>query len=448
MSPTQYISAASAAGRALLNAQGLAAAAQTEQLTGPLGQLIIAGFSPLGVDVFNFPQARANNTWQVAYTLTVVHGHQIFTSGFDLRRPQINSSLPRNYRPLAVFGGLGRAEPGSNLPVTPPGGPQPQTLAGATLAAAGIPTGLFQALSTAPDPNIGIRFTQVNFFFQDEYRLWPNFRVNLGMRYELNTVPHTLDGRIEKSFSQAEVLKQVRERADVCRTNPGSAECVALSNTLSAIFPTDFRASFGGDRSGFNPRIGFAWDVAGDGKTALRGGWAVYNSPFQGIVISQARNAFPDFAPLNTANFSPRAQRDGATLTTLFNLANPRLEQLAPALRVLLPGSLNTLLPTTTPVALLVSRLFNPQDVGLESYFAGLDLVLPQSQLKHPYSYQYGLTLERQFAEDWVAAVSYVGTRGLKLLRVATPDSGVNFSRIRVTNVTPLFRAPDIPSFP
>ncbi len=443
--PTQYISAASVAGQALFMSQKLAPATQTEQLTGPLGQLAIAGFSPLGVDVFNFPQARANNTFQVAHTLTVVSGNQIFTAGFDLRRPQINSTLPKNYRPRAVFGGLNNS---ASVPLTVPGMAQQPTFTGATLAAAGIPTGLFQTVSPAPDPNIGIRFTQANFFFQDEYRLWPNFRVNLGMRYELNSVPHTLNGRIEKSFNQTEVLRQVRERADVCRNNPQSAECQALNNTLSAIFPTDFRASFGGDRSGFNPRIGFAWDVGGKGKTALRAGWAVYNSPFQGIVVSHSRNAFPDFAPLNTANFSPRAQLNGATLTALFNLANPRLGQLSPALGIVQPGSLNTLLPTTNPVSILVSRFFNPRDVDLETYFLGLDLVLPQRKLKHPYSYQYGLTLEHEFAENWIAAISYVGTRGLKLLRTATPDSGLNFSRLNVSQVAPLSQTTGATSFP
>ncbi|HKQ80078.1 MAG TPA: Plug domain-containing protein [Blastocatellia bacterium] len=449
--PTRYISASSATARTLLNSQGIAPVTQTEQLTGPLGQVIIAGFSPIGVDIFNFPQARANNTFQIAHTLTNIHGDHIFTSGFDLRRMQINSSLPKNYRPLAVFGGLSRAETGSNLPIIIPnsaGDIQQQALTGATLAAAGVTTGLFQTLSPSPNPDIGIRFTQVNMFFQDEYRLAPRIRITLGMRYELNTVPHTLDGRIEKSFNRADVLRQVQNQADACKRS--SAECDALIEALSSVFDPNFRASFGGDRSGFNPRVGMALDLTGDGKTALRYGFAVYNSPFQGIVISQSRNAFPDFAPLNVANFSPRSQSSGGALTTLFNLSNPLMGQLSPSLAILQPGSLNTL-RSTNPIALSVSRLFPPQDVSLESYFFGLDLVLPQPKLKHPYAYQYGMTLERQFWENWVGAVSYVGTRGLKLLRVATPDSGLNYSRVKFSDVMPLGSAssdPSLPSFP
>ncbi len=44
------------------------------QCSAPSGRSSIAGFSPLGVDVFNFPQQRVNNTYQIADTLTLRAG--------------------------------------------------------------------------------------------------------------------------------------------------------------------------------------------------------------------------------------------------------------------------------------------------------------------------------------------------------------------------------------
>ena len=38
------------------------------------GQVVVAGFSPVGVDVFNFPQRRVNNTYQVADQMTFRRG--------------------------------------------------------------------------------------------------------------------------------------------------------------------------------------------------------------------------------------------------------------------------------------------------------------------------------------------------------------------------------------
>src|SRR5438132_5913313 len=64
--------------------------------TGPLGQVIISGFSPVGVDVFNFPQRRVNNTYQLADTVSIHRGKHNFALGADTRRTELESSLPRN----------------------------------------------------------------------------------------------------------------------------------------------------------------------------------------------------------------------------------------------------------------------------------------------------------------------------------------------------------------
>ncbi len=75
---------------------------------GPVGQVIIGGFSPVGVDVFNFPQERRNDTFQFADTLRMQFsgkGQHSLAFGTDIRRVYLDSDLPRNSRPLVTFYG-------------------------------------------------------------------------------------------------------------------------------------------------------------------------------------------------------------------------------------------------------------------------------------------------------------------------------------------------------
>src|SRR5205823_5657636 len=55
----------------------------TESVTGPVGALNIAPFSPVGVDVARFPQRRANNTFQFADTASFTSGKHVATVGFE-----------------------------------------------------------------------------------------------------------------------------------------------------------------------------------------------------------------------------------------------------------------------------------------------------------------------------------------------------------------------------
>jgi hypothetical protein len=75
----------------------------TERRLGAVGQVIIGGFSPVGVDVFNFPQQRVNNTFQIADTIrsNAFKNHNL-AFGTDIRRTVLDSDLPRNSRPLTA----------------------------------------------------------------------------------------------------------------------------------------------------------------------------------------------------------------------------------------------------------------------------------------------------------------------------------------------------------
>ena len=87
------------------NASMLGPLGQTPRL-GSVGQVSIAGFSPVGVDVFNFPQRRVNNTYQVADELTMRAGRHafVFYSGTLASIPIVKQLVRYGYRPHRVSG--------------------------------------------------------------------------------------------------------------------------------------------------------------------------------------------------------------------------------------------------------------------------------------------------------------------------------------------------------
>src|SRR5437660_929804 len=141
----------------------------TEDILGPLGQVSIAGFSPVGVDVFNFPQRRVNNTYQLADTMTVRKGNHSVTLGADIRRSELNSELPVNARPLITFSG------GPKLTINQQGRFELAGFVSAIdLVAASAPSGVFQAVSPGISSAINLRYYQWNYFGQNDGSVSPS----------------------------------------------------------------------------------------------------------------------------------------------------------------------------------------------------------------------------------------------------------------------------------
>jgi len=289
----------------------------TESNLGPVGQLVVTPFSPVGLDTSLFPQARTTNTYQFADTATAFRGPHTFKFGGDFRRTHLNSFLDRNFRPQVVFGGTAdlTGSYGSLVPIPnlSQRGPTPGFFSGADLAALGVPTGIFQALAIGtPDSTIGLRFWQYNFFFNDTWRLGRGLSLDYGLRYEYNTVPREVNNRIEKTFG-LDLLPAVDPSLGVGILSRGvfvpqdTAKLTsAFNQTLGALknFLGGRQTIYDPDRNNFGPRVGFAWDpFVGSqtqaGKTAVRGGAGVYYDVALGSIVSQSRNVFPTFVPFN-----------------------------------------------------------------------------------------------------------------------------------------------------
>lgn len=375
----------------------------TEQDIGPVGQVIVSGYSPLGVDVVNFPQGRANNTFQIADTLSATIGRHRLMGGADLRRTQLNSRLDRNFRSAAFFGGA--IDVSNQFGATNPVFQNPNSLfRGTDFVAAGAATGFFQTLSLDGDSNIGLRVWQANFFVEDQLILTPNLRLTLGLRYELNTTPSEVNNRIDSTFNSPEVQALIAEEKRLGNVS-GFEQFLQGRDGV-----------FNPDRNNFAPHIAFAWDPLGDGKTVIRGGYGIYYDQIPGAVISQSRSVFPRFLTVNLA---------GVTENRLgLNAFNPQLLSQPGSLNIYNPNARGALGRNFLEYLLALNRLAQgPQGSQIA---ASPSFVLPVADLVTPYAQHFGLTIEREILPGVAASVAYVGTKGTHLLRFATPNQGTN----------------------
>jgi hypothetical protein len=123
-------------------------------------------------------------------------------------------------------------------------------------------------------------------YLQDDWRWKPNLTLNLGLRYEMSTVPTETSGKIAN-------LRDIRDPLPVCGTLT-AGNCSGTGAFFSN--PT---------LHNFEPRIGFAWDPLRNGKTAVRGGIGLFDVqplPYQFVLLTTQAAPFFSYTAINASD--------------------------------------------------------------------------------------------------------------------------------------------------
>jgi len=221
-------------------------------------------------------------------------------------------------------------------------------------------------------------------YFQDNYKVTRRLALNFGLRYEPALPWREIKGRVEQ-FRLSGLMAGVHS--------------TQFPNAPAGVyFPGDPGVPENGVQANlrsFAPRLGFAYDIFGDGKTSLRGGAGVfYDTRIPGII----NNRFVDVTP-----FSPQLilSTSGVKPGTI---SDPLCTQ----------ASTQTKLGCKAQANLFPAAFPPPSN----STFAPNLLVVswdPNHSYQAPTLYNWNLGLERQLPSNILVRAAYVGSHGSHL---------------------------------
>ncbi|MBI4445698.1 MAG: TonB-dependent receptor [Acidobacteria bacterium] len=186
------------------------------------------------------------------------------------------------------------------------------------------------------------KVTVFGFHIQDDINLRPGLTLNLGYRYEFTT-----------------------------NVTDEQARFGAVVNFPTATSFSAVKTPWGGNPSlgNFGPRVGIAWDMFGNGKTSLRGGFGVFNEQLL----------------QNVSQYSPAAPPKAVVFS-----------KISPPPRF--PDEVTGGFVTLANAALALSAAPNYDEMS-----------------RNPYVMQYNLNIQQQISSNTALTASYAGARGVHL---------------------------------
>jgi outer membrane receptor protein involved in Fe transport len=207
------------------------------------------------------------------------------------------------------------------------------------------------------------RYQEFATYAQDSWKVSNHFTLNLGVRWEYFGVQHNKDPRRDSNFymgSGGSVFEQIR--------NGGVS--ITPNSPIGGLWAPDW--------NNFSPRLGFAWDIFGNGRTVLRGGYGIgYERNFGNVTFNVIQN------PPNYAVISLLTGPDIASDPVTTDVAGP--------------------LSGTSGVKALPKVSLRAVNPNIRTSFAHL----------------YSVTLEHEFHRNLVFGLDYSGSKGEKLYDIA-----------------------------
>jgi hypothetical protein len=293
----------------------------------------IAGFTAIGTSNFD-DASHVDNVFVLENVLRLTRGRHLITAGGRIGATQVNAGTRTAFMGNYLFAGAASGNAFADF------------LLGDSSS----------FLQIGGDSGRAFRSKEFAYFIEDSFALERHLTLTFGLRHEIFSPLH--DVRLRTGSFRPDEKSIVRPTVPTDVVFPGDP----------GVTPSTYRL----DTKNLGPRIGFAWDPFGGGRTSVRAGYGIYYKPliafvaFQSFVSPSITNATSVFAP----NFSDP-----------FGGASPY-------------AAGHTVLP-----------------VGPGTQVNTMDPNLKSSSTQH-----YSLSVQREVEKDYVVELGYVGSKSAHLL--------------------------------